>query len=77
MLPWWNGRHKALKMLRQCVPVRVRLGVPKFGENMSQKTSLDYTELAGLQIALSNLSKQIDPIVKSWLETRIEQLKNK
>lgn len=46
------------------------------------KSSIDYSELAGLNIAISRLSAQStlsehDKIVYSWMESRVQALKNK
>jgi hypothetical protein len=44
------------------------------------KSSMEYTELAGLQIALANLKTPPKPntqVIISWMETRIKELENK
>lgn len=43
------------------------------------KTSLDYSELAGLKIALSNaqVNPQAHEIVIDWLKQRIKELEKK
>lgn len=45
---------------------------------MSQKSSIDYAELQGLKIALSNAQYlKINEIVLDWLEKRIKELESK
>ena len=51
---------------------------------MSNKSSIDYAELAGLRIALSNFSVSCNPVttdtalaVKYWMQGRIKELENK
>ena len=70
-----------LKFCSFGVPVRVRQGVPDFlvRRLLLSKSSLDYSELSGLNIALKNL--EIDPnsdqTIVSWIRQRITYLQNK
>ena len=66
-----------------CVPVQVRVPAPKYKEIlMSKKSSIDYVELQGLQIALQYLKSLKDPTddelsVIRWIPDRLYELINK
>lgn len=47
-------------------------------DTRSNKSSIDYTELAGLRVALTNAKLQQDsPTVIEWINNRIAQLVKK
>ena len=85
MLPWWNGRHYRLKI---CCLVRAgsspAAATNIIGDTMNEKSSIDYAELAGLIIALSNL-QTIDITrrdeewiaITNWIKARIKKLEQK
>jgi hypothetical protein len=55
-------------------------GTNILGDMMSDKSSIDYAELAGLRIALSNLAIHLRPdteVVINWLRSRIKELEKK
>ena len=66
-----------LKSVAQCVPVRVRVPAPI--KECGMKTSIEYTELCGLEIYLEYLqiNKNIPPEVEKWIRLRIDYLKSK